>query len=272
MFPAGDFRIGSLSDEPDRQKDEVRHSVTLTRSFALLDREITAEELIAFSPMYAGVMQQFDAEPKDAGRGAHWFDSVSFCRWLSQQSGLSESDQSYADPESLDREHYPRELNPEANRAPRDWPRELGRRGFRLPTESEWEIASRAGARTAYAYGSDVALLNRFDWFAGNSGKHAHPPQELRPGCRGLFDVHGNLYEWTHDWRGDNGETAVVDPLGAKLGSVRVYRGGSWDYGAAPCRSANRATNDPTFRPYNGGFRLALSSPSVPSQKEEQNK
>ena len=221
VFPAGAYDIGSVNDEPDREKNEVRHSVTLTRPFALLDREITLEELIAFSPRYAEFMRQFDAKPADAGFGADWYDAVGFCRWLGQQSGLSEGDQSYAAPETLDKAKYPREPNPEANWAPRNWPLELGRRGFRLPTESEWEVASRAGARTAYGFGSDVSLLGRFGWFVENSGKHVHPPRELRPSIRGLFDLHGNLFEWTHDWYGDFGvETAAVDPLGAKEGSI----------------------------------------------------
>ena len=145
-------------------------------------------------------MRQFDAKPADAGFGADWYDAVGFCRWLGQQSGLSEGDQSYAAPETLDKAKYPREPNPEANWAPRNWPLELGRRGFRLPTESEWEVASRAGARTTYGFGSEVSLLGRFGWFAENSGKHVHPPRELRPSIRGLFDLHGNLFEWTHDW------------------------------------------------------------------------
>ena len=78
-------------------KDEVRHQVRLTRPFALLDREITFEELIAFHPRYAGFMQQFDAKPEDAGFNADWYDAVGFCRWLGQQMGLAESDQPYAD-------------------------------------------------------------------------------------------------------------------------------------------------------------------------------
>jgi formylglycine-generating enzyme required for sulfatase activity len=188
---------------------------------------------------------------------------VGFCRWLGQQSGLSEGDQSYAAPESLEKAKYPREPNPEANWAPRNWPLELGRRGFRLPTESEWEVASRAGARTPYGFGGEVSLLGRFGWFAENSGRHGRPPRELRPSIRGLFDLHGNLLEWTHDWNGDIGESAAVDSLGPKEGLARVYRGGSWDFDAAYCRAAYRYAVDPNFSANYYGFRVALSLSGV---------
>jgi eukaryotic-like serine/threonine-protein kinase len=263
VFPAGAYDVGSVNDEPDRQKNEVRHRVTLARPFALLDREITVAELIAFSPLYERFMRQFDAKPADAGFGASWYDAVGFCRWLGQQSGLAEGDQSYAAPDSLDKAKYPREPNPSANWAPRNWPLELGRRGFRLPTESEWEVAGRAGTRTAYGFGSEVSLLGRFGWFAENSGKHGHPPRELRPGVRGLFDLHGNRFEWTHAWFEDCGVEAITDPLGAKEGSSRVHRGGCWGLDAAVCRSAIRDTFDPTYRASSSGFRLALSPSAI---------
>ena len=263
VFQEGKATIGSVNDEPDRQKNEVRHSVTLTRRFALLDREITVEELIAFSPLYARFMRQFDAKPADAGFGADWYDAVGFCRWLGQQSGLPEGDQSYAAPETLGKAKYPREPNPSANWAPRNWPVEPGRRGFRLPTESEWEVASRAGARTTYGFGSEVSLLGRFGWFAENSGRRGHPPRELRPNIRGLFDLHGNRIEWTHDWFGDYGVEAITDPLGAKEGSYRVNRGGSWINDAANCRAACRDSNVPSYRTNSNGFRLALSPSAI---------
>jgi formylglycine-generating enzyme required for sulfatase activity len=148
---------------------------------------------------------------------------------------------------------------------------QLGRPGFRLPTDSEWEVAARSGARTAYGFGGDVVLLDRFAWFMDNSGKHVHPPRELRPNVRGVFDLHGNLWEWTHDWYAEYDSDTATDPLGPPKGSVRVDRGGGWD--AADCRSALRSNDDPTFRSFSLGFRPALSpsgASSAAEQREEE--
>ena len=104
-----------------------------------------------------------------------------------------------------------------------------------------------------------MSLLGRFGWFVENSGKHVHAPRELRPCRRGLFDLHGNLYEWTHDWYEGYDTKLASDPSGPATGSSRVNRGGGWDNDAAHCRSANRFTVDPSYRSSNYGFRLALS-------------
>ncbi len=264
VFPAGIYEIGSVNDEPNRQKTEVRRSAVIKSPFALLDREITLGELIAFSPRYAEFMRQFDAKPADAGFYADWYDAAAFCRWLGQQSGLPEGDQWYPAAETPEKATDPRDPDPAAtNGAPGNWPAGLARRGLRLPTELEWEVASRAAARTAYGFGGEASLLSRFGWFAENSEKHVHPPKELRPSIRGLFDLHGNVFEWTHDGAGASGETTAADSPAAKEGLSRVRRGGSWYFDAANCRSAYRYTNDPAYRANNIGFRLALSLPEV---------
>jgi formylglycine-generating enzyme required for sulfatase activity len=113
--------------------------------------------------------------------------------------------------------------------------------------------------------------LDRFGWFTENSGKKVHPGREKRPSVRGLFDLHGNLFEWTHDWDGDFGGSAPIDPLGAKTGSFRVSRGGGWDFGAALCRSAFRGGNSPVNRNYFLGFRVALV-PVADAEKEKAEK
>jgi formylglycine-generating enzyme required for sulfatase activity len=274
VFPAGEYTIGSPDDEPNRAPDEVRHRARLTRPFAILNREVTFAELIAFNrERYEYLMGQMSQRPESSVAGVDWYDAVQFSRWLGTQYGLSESDQAYADPDSPSsgpRETSP-SANPSANWAPRNWPLDPRRRGFRRPSEAEREIASRGDVRTSYGFGSDVGLLDRYGWFQANSGGRMHSPLELRPGHRGLFDMHGNAFEWVHDWYGDYGGSRAADPLGATKGLDRVVRGGSWS-DVALCRTARRIRLDPTLRSYNLGFRLALSFVGVPAESGQDKK
>ena len=133
-------------------------------------------------------------------------------------------------------------------------------RVYRLPTEAEWEYACRAGTTTAYSFGDDASLLVDFAWFGGNSGGQTHPVGQKKPNPWGLYDMHGNVWEWCSDRYGNYASGAVTDPQGLASGSNRVLRGGSWNNTTRNCRSANRNRNNPSNRNDNNGFRLALSS------------
>lgn len=135
----------------------------------------------------------------------------------------------------------------------------LEKTAFRLPTEAEWEYACRAGTTTAYCFGDDPAQLDDYAWYTNNSSSQTHPVGQKRPNAWGLYDMHGNVWEWCQDWYGDYLKGAVTDPTGPTSGSYRVNRGGSWYGDPWDCRSARRGRNAPEDRGLNLGFRLALS-------------
>ena len=130
---------------------------------------------------------------------------------------------------------------------------------YRLPTEAEWEYAARAGGG-AYSFGDDLAELERYAWYADNSGIETHPVGKKLPNAFGLHDMHGNVWEWVQDWYADNyySYSASFDPAGPAAGPDRVVRGGSLASGAGNCRSANRAEAGPENRDFLLGFRLLL--------------
>jgi formylglycine-generating enzyme required for sulfatase activity len=140
---------------------------------------------------------------------------------------------------------------------------EKTRKAVRLPTEAEWEYACRAGTKTRFSFGDSDSVLGDYAWYASNSGGKAHPVGQKKPNPWGLYDMHGNVWEWCADWYEEYPSGAVTDPQGAASGSQRVSRGGFWDRGAGLCRAAFRARDNPGFRHASHGFRVVVSVAGV---------
>ncbi|MBM3854062.1 MAG: hypothetical protein FJ399_13065 [Verrucomicrobia bacterium] len=124
---------------------------------------------------------------------------------------------------------------------------------YTLPTEAQWEYACRAGTTGDYS-----GRLDEMGWYDKNSGSKTHPVGTKKANAWGLYDMHGNVWEWCADWYGNYAGGSVRDPKGAASGSLRVFRGGGWCNGSVFCRSAIRRWNAPGIRFDYLGFRLAL--------------
>ena len=139
---------------------------------------------------------------------------------------------------------------------------------YRLPTEAEWEYAARAGSQTLWSFGDTGSSMRRYGWFRDNAGGSTHPVGQKRANAWGLFDVHGNVYEWVQDWYAQDyySRSPVRDPQGPESGATRGFRGGSWIDGEEKARSGRRFSFAPDFHDNFIGFRLVLAVEKSPRQ------
>jgi len=220
--------MGSPPDEPGRNLDEgPQTKVVLPQGFWLGRCEVTQAEFQAIMGTNPSNTTDDPNQPVDK---VNWHEAMEYCAKLTRQAQA-------------------------ANRLPAGY-------GYRLPTEAEWEYACRAGTKTRFSFGDDKAetQLTDYAWFLRNSESTPHPVGKKRPNPWGLFDMHGNVWEWCLDrWEGALPGGCVTNNPTAAEGTLRVARGGSWLYDGKACRSANRDDYSPSNRCSDLGFRVALA-------------
>ncbi|MFO8021481.1 MAG: formylglycine-generating enzyme family protein [Perlabentimonas sp.] len=141
---------------------------------------------------------------------------------------------------------------------------ELTGKKYRLPTEAEWEYAAKGGKNSREYRYSGGNNINFVSWFAGNSGNKTHPVGQHKPNELGLYDMSGNVWEWTNDWFSRFTDSPKTDPKGPDEGDFRIVKGGSWYGYVGGSRPPCRGSDDPGNRRSYIGFRLALSPDNDP--------
>ena len=235
-LPGGKFMMGSPDSDAAAPDDEKpQHEVSVS-SFRMATTPVT----VALYSELMGQRERAAADDRLPVTDVSWHDAVEFCNRLSTRSGY--------------RACYTRDGN--AWRC--DWQAD----GYRLPTEAEWEYACRAGSTTRYSFGDDAAALGDYAWYHQNSGGSVQPVAGKLPNAWGLYDLHGNVWEWCWDWYGPYVALASRDPREpAKSSGKRVLRGGSFAFPHVDLRSAGRGGGKPEHRDRGRGFRCIRVPP-----------
>lgn len=238
LIPTGEFLMGSPTGEEERDDNEHRHLVKISRAFYAGVTEVTQGQWVK-------VMGNNPSANSSCGRECPvelvtWHEAVKFCNKLSEREDLKQA--YWINGTFVFR-------NQDAN-------------GYRLPTEAEWEYACRAGTTTRFYAGDTESDLGRAGWYNGNSGRTIHPVGLKTPNAWGLYDMHGNVWEWNWDWYGKDYflHSPLNNPAGPIGGLDRLHRGGGWNNGPKQSRSAFRWGVTPTGRTQFLGFRIVRSA------------
>jgi uncharacterized protein (TIGR02996 family) len=252
LMPPGNFRMGSPTSESKRTADETPHKVTLSRPFYLGVHLVTQRQ-------FQQVMRSNPSRFHPGGAGKELV------------AGLDTSDFPVESITWEETEEFCRRLNAAERKARPGW-------SYRLPTEAEWEYGCRGGSASTgpFSFGEPISsTLANFDgsdsYGLGKLGPSLRRPSAVGsypPNVFGLYDMHGNVWEWCHDWYDHVGTTAVTDPQGPPDGRGRVCKGGSWAYGWQCCRSSSRCGTTTTLRSHILGFRVALVEDSAHPAKK----
>ncbi len=223
LIPAGSFMMGDSSTWA-REFEKPVHNVTITQSFLMGRTEVTQSQFTAvmgYNPSY------FEGENLPVER-VSWNEAVAYCNALSEREGLTPC---YSDTGIF---------------TVCDWTAD----GYRLPTEAEWEYACRAGTTTNYYTGDETVMnsvpldpaLDAAGWYSGNAGRSTHRVAGKKPNDFGLYDMHGNVWEWCWDWWSWTPYDTIpaIDPRGPWPSDGRVSRGGCFACPAIECRSSYR--------------------------------
>ena len=196
FIPPGTFRMGNSTNEIDRWTWEGPEiAVTISRGFCMAKCEVTQGEYVALmgsNPSY------FVGDTSRPVEMVSWYDATAYCSLLTQQERATDRISTNC--------------------------------VYRLPTEAEWEYACRGWTSTRFSYADDPGYTNLTDyaWYVDNSGGTTHPVGQKLPNRWGLYDMHGNVWEWTEDWWGDYPGGIALDPQGPAGGPYHVFRGGNW--------------------------------------------
>ncbi|MBI4705436.1 MAG: formylglycine-generating enzyme family protein [Deltaproteobacteria bacterium] len=272
-IPPGTFVMGSPEAEWGRGlKSEDQVEVTFTRGFLIQQHEMTQREWTAHDlPNPSGLMENGTGDCLDPDcpvGNVTWFEAVAFANVLSQAEGL---------PTCYELEGCSAKLGEgmtcETAKLTASTLYEC--KGYRLPTEAEWEYAVRAGTTTAFYSGDITVYPNKSDcnpdpnleasgWYCYTAGTRTHPVGQRKPNGWGLYDMSGNAFEWVHDHYTPSGygEGPLTDPDGeVVLDNDRVFRGGGFNVWATTCRSADRLSGSWNDRGPGLGFRLVRTLP-----------